>query len=149
MPIYSSVEELAVASDAEVVGTVKGIVAREVDYGTDNQDERAEGSGIPNVFYQVDVSEVLGGTAETSIVVASPDLTTLSVSSETTPLVAGQRVLLFVQEQTSNGAPGISSFDFFYVPVSLDNGVFDILPGGDIRPRLAEAFSPMGEESGA
>ena len=40
MPVYSSIEQLSGASDLVVLGTVEGVVAREVDYGTANPDGR-------------------------------------------------------------------------------------------------------------
>lgn len=141
MPIYSSLTELARASDAEVVGTVKGVVAREIDHGTDIADEKVDAAGIPTVFYEVEVSEVLKGATDSTIVVGAPDVAKLSFSSEATPLKAGQRVLLFLKEQTPKEAPGIDSYEFFYVPVSRDNGVFDVLPGDVVHPRLPDAFA--------
>ena len=141
MPVYSSLEELAAASDVQVVGTVKGVVAREVDYGTANPTEQVEEAGIPTVFYEIVVRETVKGTTDESLIVAAPDAAKLSFSSEMTPLRPGERVLLFLREQTREDAPGIDTYDFFYAPVSLDNGVFDVLPGDIVRPRMPEAFA--------
>ena len=130
------------------VGTVKGVAAREVDCGTANPTEQVEEAGIPTVFYEVTVGETLKGTTDESLIVAAPDSAKLSFSSEMTPLRAGERVLLFLREQTRADAPGIDTYDFFYAPVSLDNGVFDVLPGDVVRPRMPEAFaSPTADRS--
>ncbi len=146
MPIYSSLDELAAASDAQVVGTVKGTVAHEIDYGTADPAQQVDQAGIPVVFYEVAVSETLEGTTGDTVIVAAPDVEQLNFSSEITSLRAGERVLLFLREQTAEDAPGIDTYDFFYVPVSLDNGVFDVLPGDIVRPRMPDAFVPTAAE---
>ncbi|MBA3551999.1 MAG: hypothetical protein H0W27_03890 [Actinobacteria bacterium] len=138
-PVYASFEALAAASDAVVVGTVGGVTAREVDYGTDNPAEQGW-NGIPVAFYEVDVTEVLVGQAQPTIIVGGPDGEQL-VSDSATPMRAGERVLLFLREQTTEDAPGISSYDFFYTPISLDNGVFDLLAGEAVQPRMPEVFA--------
>lgn len=145
MPIYNSLEELGAASDVAVVGSVKGVVAREIDYGTSNPEEQHQESGIPTVFYELTVSETIKGAPAETVVVATPDVSKLSFSSEVTPLKAGQRVLLFLREQTPLDAPGIRTYNFFYVPVSLDNGAFDVLADDVVRPRMPDAFTPAAE----
>lgn len=54
---------------------------------------------------------------------------------------AGEGVLLFLRVQTAEDAPGISSNDFFYTPISLDNGVFDLMSGEAVQPRMPEVFA--------
>jgi hypothetical protein len=146
-PVYSSFEELAAASDAVVVGTVSGVAAREVDYGTDNPTER-DGPGIPVAFYEVNVTEVLLGQTQAKVIVGGPDGEQI-VSESVTPFRAGETVMLFLREQTHEDAPGISSYDFFYTPISLDNGVFDLLSGDRVRPRMPEAFTESATDVGA
>ena len=58
MPVYSSIEQLSAASDLVVLGTVKGIVAREVYYGSEGPGEGQE-QGQPIVFYEIEVNETL------------------------------------------------------------------------------------------
>ncbi|MDO8579098.1 MAG: anti-sigma factor [Dehalococcoidales bacterium] len=140
MPIFSSIEELAASPSlsAVVIGTVQGVDGREVDFGTANPIERT-GRGIPIVFYKVNVTLVIRGTANETIVVAMPDAETLS-SSEVTAWKDGDELMLFLHAEDSKTAPGISKYDHFYSTLSLDNGVFDILPGGLARPRMPEVF---------
>ena len=139
MPVYSSIEELSAASDLVVLGTVEGVVAREVDYGTADPDER-HGKGIPVVFYEVTVDETLRGEAGSTIIVGAPDVDQVSMGESATALRSGQQVLLFLEEQTAEDAPGITAYDQYYVTVSLDNGVFDRLGDDSVRPRMAGVF---------
>ena len=139
MEVYSSIEELSAASDLVILGTVEGVAAREVDYGTADPDER-QGQGIPTVFYEVAVTETLRGKAEATVIVSAPDVDQVSMGEEATALRSGQQVLLFLREQTTEDAPGITAYDHFYVTVSLDNGVFDRLDGDLVVPRIPELF---------
>ncbi len=131
MPVYSSLEELADVSDLVVLGTVKGVVARDVDYGTENPPEGADW-GNPVVFYEFAVIEVVSGELDQdtkTIVVGSIDLDKVQIDEELTALLIGQRVLLFLQD---DDAPGITAVEDYYVTVSMDNGVFDIVGDGDV-----------------
>ncbi len=139
MEVYSSIEELSAASDLVILGTVEGVAAREVDYGTADPDER-EGQGFPPVFYEVGVTETLRGKAEATVIVSAPDVDQVSMGEEATAVRSGQQVLLFLREQTTEDAPGITAYDHFYVTVSLDNGVFDCLDGDLVVPRIPELF---------
>jgi hypothetical protein len=138
MPVYSKVETLSAASDLVVKGIVNRVVAREVDYGTSNPAER-HGPGMPTVFYEVDVVETLLGEAGKTIIVAAPDSEKIIIPDQSTPLQAGQEVLLFLASE--DGAPGLKPFDQFYVTVSLDNGVFDVLANDAVQPRMPEVFT--------
>ena len=51
------------------------------------------------------------------------------MSEMATAFQGGQQVLLFLEEQTTEDAPGIMAYDHFYVSVNLDDGVFDHLDG--------------------
>ena len=133
MVVYSSIERLSAASDLVIVGTVKGVVAREVDYGSEGPDE-GQGQGLPVVFHEVEVNETLRGKAGATVVMAVPDVDEISMGGEATALRSGQQVLLFLVEED---APGITAYDNYYVTVSLDNGVFDRLDGDLVTPRMA------------
>lgn len=136
--VYTGLEELSAASDAVVIGRVGPVVGREIDFGTAEMDERV-GDGVAVVFYEVEVLEVLLGNVADTIVVSGPD-TEVITSLEATPLRSGERVVLFLAEQTTAEAPGITAFGFFYTPLSLDNGVFDVIAEDRISPRMPEAF---------
>ena len=132
MPVYSSIEQLSAASDLVVLGTVKGIVAREVDYGSEGPGE-GQGQGQPIVFYEIEVNETLRGKAGATVVMAAPDVNEISTGGEATALRSGEQVLLFLVEED---APGITAYNDYYVTVSLDNGVFDRLDGDMVTPRM-------------
>ena len=139
LQVYSSVEDLSAVADAVVVGTVQGVMAREVDYGIANTDELNAG-GIPTVFYSVAVTETLRGDTRSIIIVGAPDPDDTSIEGATA-LLSGQQVLLFLRMRTRENAPGIKSYETFFAPVSLINGVFDVLDGGlEAEPRMANAF---------
>lgn len=142
MAVYSSIEQLSDASDLVVLGTVKGVVAREVDYGTADPDE-SQGQGIPTVFYEVEVTETLRGDAGGTVILGAPDVDQVTMSETVTALRGGEQVLLFLEEQTTEDAPGITTYDHFYVSVSLDNGVFDRLDGDLVVPRMTEVFGEV------
>jgi hypothetical protein len=140
---YTSIESLSDYADVVVVGTVKGIVGRETDYGKKlNPLEKGvaeDGSGIPMVYYEIDVTETLQGMTDNTIIVARMDSDQL-LTEEVTTLQTGEQVLLFLLDRTGD-ALGLTLFDEFYVTVSLDNGVFDLLPGDIARPRLPHYFA--------
>lgn len=140
MPIYSSIQELFAAPplDAVVIGRVQGVVGREVDFGTANPIERV-GKGIPTIFYKVDILSSIHGTTNGAIIVAMPDVEG-ATSNDVTPWKAGDQLLLFLHAEDSGSAPGIKTYDHFFSTISLDNGVFDVLPGNLASPRMPEAF---------
>ena len=142
MAFYSSIEQLSAASDLVVLGTAGEVVAREIDYGTSDPDER-QGQGIPTVFYRAAVTETLRGQAGATVIVAAPDVEEVSMGGQATALRSGQQVLLFLKEQTANDAPGITAYDHFYVTVNLDNGVFDRVGDDSVQPRMSEAFEAV------
>ena len=141
MPVYSSIRELLSASDLVVVGTVKGVAAREVDYGTTAPDERDGQVGVPTVLYEVAATEKLHGTeARVSIIVGAPDVDEILTEEDSSDLQLGQRVLLFLKRQTSEDAPGIAAYGEFYVTVSLKHGVFDVVGDDWVEPRMSRVF---------
>lgn len=91
------------------------------------------------MFYEVKVLDALRGNVADAIVVSGPDADAFA-STNRTPLRVGERVVLSLVEQTTADAPGIEALDFFYVPVSLDNGVFDVSADNSIIPCMPEAF---------
>ena len=132
MTVYSSIEQLSAASDLVIVGTVKEVVAREVDYGSEGIWE-GQGQGLLVVFYEVEVNETLRGKAGTTVIMAAPDVDEISMGGQATALRSGQQVLLFL---VRGDALGITAYDNYYVTVSLDNGVFDRLNGDLVTPRM-------------
>ena len=132
MAVYSSIERLSAASDLVVVGTVKEVVARELDYGSEGPRE-GQRQGLPVVLYEVEVNETLRGKAGATVIMAAPDVDEISMGGEATALRSGQQVLLFL---VRGDAPGITAYDNYYVTVSLDNGVFDRLDGDLVTPRM-------------
>ena len=93
------------------------------------------------MFYDVAVTETLRGKAEATVIVSAPDVDQVSMGEEATAVRSGQQVLLFLREQTTEDAPGITAYDHFYVTVSLDNGVFDRSDGDLVVPRMPELFN--------
>ena len=148
--VYSSVEELTSVSDAVVIGTVNSVVGHEIDYGTANPEEeygifKDQIHGVAMVYYEIAVTQTLLGETDETIIVARMD-TEQIICAEVTPLRAGDEVLFFLTEKTEGEAPGLKLYDHFYVTVSLDNGVFDVLDDNTIQPRYAEAFVEPNED---
>jgi lipoprotein signal peptidase len=137
MPIYGSIEQLSDAPnlDAVVTGTVKDIAG----YDTNK--------GIPLIFYTFEVSDMLFGTIDETIIISLIDTsskTKTSLNDYVTPFAEGEQLLLFLGERDSSSLSCGSPFYHFYSPISYDNGVFDILPDGIVSPRMQWAFKPIG-----
>jgi hypothetical protein len=137
MLIYTSIEELCASSnlDAVVSGTVKSVAGHDTN------------KGIPLVFYEFEVSEVLFGNVDETIIISLIDTGTkvkTSLDDSITPFIEGEKLLLFLGERDSSGLSCGSPFYHFYSPVSYDNGVFDILLGDLVSPRMQWAFKPIG-----
>ena len=139
---HTSIESLSDYTDAAVIGTVKGIVGRETDYGKKlsllQKTLNLHGPGIPMVYYEIDVTETIQGVTDSTIIVARMDTDRL-LTEQVTALQTDQQVVLFLLE--AGDGPSMKLFDEFYVTVSLDNGVFDPLPSGGARPRLPDYFT--------
>ena len=136
---YSTIEELAAASDLVVVGTVQGVLSREMDYGSGSAYGQS-GAGVPMVFYGVAVTETLRGESRSVAIVGAPDAD-VSFIEGTTSLVSGQQLLLFLKQHTRETAPGVKSYEVFFAPVGLSNGVFDVIESGLVaEPRMHAAF---------
>ena len=146
---FSSIEELSNASDAVVIGTVNGVVGHEINYGANPDEEygifKYTIHFLTEVYYEIDVTEILKGETAETIIVASPDMDQ-AICNEVTPLRDGEEVLLFLKERTKGEAPGLKLYEHFYWIVSLDNGVFDVVEGDAVQPRYAEAFVEPNED---
>ena len=148
-PVYSSVEELTAVSDTVVIGTVKGIVGHEINYGANPDEEygvfKDQIHFLTEVYYEIDVTETLKGETAKTIIVASLDMDQ-TICDQVTPLRAGEEVILFLKERTKGEAPGLKLYEHCYWIVSLDNGVFDVLDDNTVQPRYAEAFVEPNED---
>lgn len=149
--IARSMEELIEVSDAIVIGTVGEELARElVDLPNNYSEEdlaemKADGVEPPNlykIFRRLHIEELLKGT-EGSEIVLSHDRVDEGVLIDSPHFTLDQRLLLFLQE---GGGKSYSykSFDTYYFPISLNNGVFDI--EGDLA--LARSTNPFLEDEG-
>ncbi|MCJ7781054.1 MAG: hypothetical protein MUQ27_09525, partial [Acidimicrobiia bacterium] len=119
-----------------VVGQVGRVLDVQTDYGSESDNN---GPGNRVALREFKVSEVLRGTADDTIIIAGPDTATIS-SHETSPISEGDQLVLFLVEETAEEAPGISGFDRWYTPLSLDNGVFDVT-NNVATPRMPDAFA--------
>ena len=135
IPMYGSVEELSAASEVVVLGTVTRLAGKEVDYGTSGEDK-----GIPLTFHEVDVHEALKGETGGTIVVVTEDTENSDVRN-LTPLRVGETVILFLVDRTPEDNLTVTSFNHFYLPIALDNSVFDAVGEGAFRPRTPELFA--------
>lgn len=133
-----SIEALAASADLVVVGTLGESLGTELDGGGDPEDG-GEASGLVMEFFGVTVDQTLVGASPDPLVVAWPEMDDVSVEGAT-PVEPGQQLVLFLRHRDSESAPGIESFDSFYVPVSGDNGVFDVVDG-TATARSAEVHS--------
>lgn len=140
-PAYESIPELAKPASLIVRGTVGEVVAREMDGGGEDE---SDGHGIPMVFMRLDVSESMTAASTPSeIVLGWLDLGRIE-ASDVSELLPGQEVVLFLERLDRKSAPGIESLEGeFYVPLSADNGVFDVDSRGTIRAR-SEIVWPSG-----
>ena len=123
VPSYKRVAAITVDSDTVVMGEVKEVVFTRPP-PDDLSDDEIPG---PTTFYEVEVKEVLRGDLYPghTIVVgrAAPG------QFEEIPITAielGSHVVLFLQERTAGDVTLATNSDTFYVPVSFDNGVFDV-----------------------
>lgn len=143
---YASVEELASASDAVVLGRVGDVVAHVVDDGGEAQ--QGTPAGLPMVFNHFSVDKVVRGRVATGdITIGRVDLGVVRYD-DMTSIADGASVLLFLklrpaaQHTYMTEIPG----PFYVVTTSSDNGVFDV-SGGTARARSLEvrAVSVDGE----
>ena len=138
---YNRIGALAIASDVVVVGDVTSIVSRQPDTGASG-DARL----IPSTWYEIEVRETLKGETGSEITVVRTDPGFFD-DVQVTALSQGESVLLFLSKRTSEEFPMVTVTNVFYIPVSFDNGVFDVLPctseitkETDVRPRVPGLF---------
>lgn len=144
-PSFPSVLALTSQADAVVVGRVTGILSRERDGGADQPE--SSGRGIPMVFYQFAVQEVIkGDVADRDISVGWIDLS-LVTTPDVSAIEKSPAVLLFLEHLTSVDAPGISTVTDFFVPLGADNGVFDV--SGDVATARSRIVQSLGANSAA
>lgn len=144
-PAFSSISELADQADLVVTGTVVDVLGREVDGGGEDETVDAEGNpnGVPMVFYRFAVARVLGGVPSgEEIVLGWIDLDRVGMDG-VSRIARGADTLLFLRHMPDADSPGVTSVADFYVPVSADNGVFDV------RGQVAAARSPLVERVSA
>lgn len=126
---YPTVSDLSAAADGAVIGVVREVVETFLDDGCDPQTDPS--TGKPFFYPRMDVFEVkverwLSGEPKTEVIrVASLDPTS-AVDPEWTPLESGERLLLFLVRNV----PCHEGIDELWVPLSADNGVFDV--SGDV-----------------
>ena len=118
---YRTLTSLAQESDVVVRGRVAELLTQNVDQGG------TDVAGIPMLYYRVEVSEVLAGSIEASSVVVGWKDAERSGDDELSDLAASSSVVLYLESVTRDAAPGIPpEFDRILVPLSGDNGVFDV-----------------------
>jgi len=136
---YSSIDALNDQADAVIVGEIVSLADRLEDRGGDPEIDPASGEpipGIPMAVYKLLVHEDLrhNPTDLTGqilhVAVLDPELT----RSDEKPLEVGQEMLLFLLRRTEKEAPGFAGYAEFFVPVSGNNGVFDVI-GSDVEAR--------------
>ena len=123
---YSSIGDLSDDADLVIVGTVDGVASRDLDYGTDDAEEKQYHTGIPVVYYEVSFDETLKGSADASSIIVIRTDGDRVYNDDSTPLIPGRKVVLFLKKRTYT--PGITTYknSVIYELVSMDNGVFDV-----------------------
>lgn len=126
---FASVQQLARSSDLIVMGRPVAVVSRELDGGgereLDANGEPAPGA-VPMTFFDFAVDRRLGSkTSPERIIVGWVDAS----PTFQTPLSIGSTVVLYLQFNAAGDTPGITSVGDHYVPLSGDNGTFDVRDG--------------------
>lgn len=140
---YGSIADLTETADVVVIGSVVGVAGRQIDWGTEDTNLMAKREdGSPVVFHALLVSEVLRGEAEDTIFIAGTDFRVMRVAGgREIPLRRRDTVLLFLHRKTSADTPGITLYNEYFVPVGMDNGVFDLQGSDQVVPRAPELFT--------
>jgi hypothetical protein len=124
-PTYGSVEALAERAEVVVIGAVGSERETEVDDGG-NED----GRGPEITFYDFEVNDVLASSDEPASVMPGVTLPLGVGTGSPLELVEGVQLVLFLDEVTSEDAPGIDTEDLFYVVIGADaEGAFDVREG--------------------
>ena len=136
-PGYFSVEDLAGASDAIVVGVFGDVISREIDYGIEEDGSSEDDWGIPMVFHSVEVREILKGEPGSVIVVGRLDDTDI-MTDAVKPIEKGERYILFLLDATEDARRFERYADVdkdIYITVSDDIGVFELSKNDIATPR--------------
>lgn len=128
MDFYPTIDELSGEADIIIVGTVGEIAQKGLDRGRDGT-----GGPIPYVVYSVAVQEAFKGDPSDQIYVFRRTADTFP-GQVLTELEKGENVLLYLLERSSVYAPTVTVSDVLYIPISFDNGVFDISASGAAGP---------------
>ncbi len=128
--LYSTLEDLTEDADAVVLGTVEEITQIGISRGMEG-----DGSSIPYTLYEVGVLETIKGDVGQTIYVSRTDPAFLAdtVSFGKAPLTrlnVGETVVLYLHEISADIEPTITLTGTIYVPLSFDNGVFDVAGEG-------------------
>ena len=130
--LYSTLEDLTEDSDAVILGTVREIAQTGISRG-----KEGDGTAIPYSLYEVEVVEAFKGEVSETIYVSRTDPSFLedTVSFHGVPLTKLQRdetVVLYLHRMSADIEPTITLTDTIYVPLSFDNGVFDVTATGPV-----------------
>jgi hypothetical protein len=127
---FRSAEQLMNSSDLVVLGRPVSVLSRELDAGGEAELDsagRPEPGAIPMVFLDFSIDKVLRGSAPSrEIPVGVIDVTKMKTSAQT-ELRLNAPVVLFLRLNKAEEAPGISTVGDHYVPLSGDNGIFDVV----------------------
>lgn len=128
-PTYATVADLAEQADVVVQGHVVQEVARQIESSGAERNDEGELIGNPMVFYRFSVTRQLQGEpVGEAFLLGWIDLELLKLEN-VSPLARGSEVLLFLEHISDSESPNIDVVDDFYIPVSADNGVFDVRDG--------------------
>ena len=141
---YSTLEDLSESADVVVLGTVRSIAATGIGRGSEG-----EGNPMPYTIYELEVQETFKGGVSGTIYVGRTDPSYFEDSlvfddAPLTKLNTGEKVVLYLRKLNADVEPTIpiEGLDYVYVPLSLDNGVFDVSGAvgvvgetAEVRPR--------------
>ena len=139
-PTYSSIQDLASASDVVVRGRIGPLVARVVDDGGESQ--QGTPAGVPMAFYSFSVDQVLRGQVPSrKVTVGVIDLNAVRYE-DSTAIAAGAPVLLFLKLRPAAQHPYMTAVPgpFYVVTTSSDNGVLDV-SGNQVQARSLQLRS--------
>ncbi len=150
--VYPTVSSLAESAEVVVLGSVEEVVSREIDGDPSEEEFDAEGNpnGTPMVFFRYSVKRVIkGSVAADHLILGWIDTDKVSMEG-VSRIQRGEPTLLFLRRLSDVQSPGITSVDQFYIPVSGDNGVFDVVGSAvRARSRLVEGMAQEGQTENA
>ena len=119
--ITGDLNVLSESADAVVMGRVTEVTWSGIDRADDRSVE------VPATLYKVDVQEAMKGQVGSSIYVYRTD-PEFFPDQPLTKLTVGELVVLYLNRHATQ-SPIESYSNFVYVPLALDNGVFDVAVG--------------------